>query len=236
MVNKRRKVSNNLRRPSSSTNPHLAARMRARYEGSSSVNGMVMTRSGLTGAGPTPLWRSPSVTTACSTMSGARISQDAVSPVAAPWLNTARKVVVTDSGVTISPGRGSPSWVAPQGVHGGFEIVAGGGQGVEDAALRRRSDPALDDARLFEFFEPGGEHVRGDARQSVQQVGVAARPHCEIANDQHCPPLAHQLQGAGKATVLAEVTTLHSSNIASFYIRLEEHQKKLTCNNEVCWL
>jgi hypothetical protein len=82
--------------------------------------------------------------------------------------------------------------------------------------LRGRCDAALDDARLLEFLEASREHVRGDARKPVEQVGIATRPYREVADYEQCPPFADQFEGAGETAVLSEITALHSLSVAKF--------------------
>src|SRR6202012_4743609 len=107
---------------------------------------------------------------------------------------------------------------------------------VEDAALRGWGDPAFSDPGLFQLLEPGREHVRGDARQVVEQVRVPARASQQLSHDQQGPSLAHEFQGAGQAAVLPVVSTRHTPTVASLSNNYLLFTKMSTCKNEVRYL
>lgn len=82
----------------------------------------------------------------------------------------------------------------------GLQGAAPFGQLVEADAGRRTQVPPLDDAVLGQLPEPLAEHVRAHAAQAAEQVVEALGAEQEVADHQHRPPLAEDIESTRHTT------------------------------------
>src|SRR5262249_28610096 len=97
------------------------------------------------------------------------------------------------------------------------------GMGAEWRELVERdlvgADGLSDQLPSDELLQTTGEQVRGDARQAIEQLAEPRGSGVQIAKDEQCPAIAHEIERAGDRTeeaVLAGTThALAGSDTAS---------------------
>jgi len=92
-------------------------------------------------------------------------------------------------------------------VQNGPQLVAARRQLVHRRGGRRRQLRLLDDPAGLEILEPGGEDIRADPGQPVDEIGVAPRALQQLAHDKQRPPLTDETERVGDWAVL--VVALH---------------------------
>ena len=71
-----------------------------------------------------------------------------------------------------------------------------------------------DHAGVFELGEPLGQHRPGHGRDTPGQVVERVRPEHQVADQQRCPPLGHDLRCSGDRAVLTGILTSSRSRSA----------------------
>jgi len=89
------------------------------------------------------------------------------------------------------------------------------GQLVNLRRGRGREDAARHDAGRLEFLQAGGQDVRADARQALEQVGEAARPEQQLADHEQRPALADEVERPREAAELGVTPSGHCRQTAS---------------------
>src|SRR5947207_615536 len=93
---------------------------------------------------------------------------------------------------------------APQRMHGGLQLATASGETEEGGGHGGRRLLTLDDSGPLEVAQALGEQVGRDAGEAVAEVGVpAAVSQQQLANDQHGPAVADDVQRLRDAAVLA---------------------------------
>src|SRR5699024_10189673 len=96
-----------------------------------------------------------------------------------------------------------------ESIKDGLQLGAALRHMVDNGSVASPSCRTVDNAVLFQFFEPRRQDIGGNTRKAAQQIRISSRPHEQIAQNQQRPPLHECLSNTSHTTVLPVIAFTH---------------------------